>query len=75
MPRRLTGSETNSAPEREVTRLLRQIQALTLELRQLTRGPHSAAEVVAKERALEQLRWRFASAARRAARDGFGSAA
>jgi hypothetical protein len=60
---------------RELVRIVRQIQTLTAELDDL--GRHAAAnpEVQAKERTLEQLRWRLAAAARRTATDSLGNAA
>ncbi len=59
---------------RELLRLIRRMQALTLELKAL-RGQGDDCELRAKERALEQLRWRLAVVARRAALDGNGGAA
>ena len=61
---------------RELVRVLRQIQTLTAELDHLCR--HAAAdppEVQARERTLEQLRWRLAAVARRTATDRLGNAA
>ena len=52
---------------REVTRLLQQIQALMLELRQLEQRGASRSEREPKEQRLERLRWRLAATARRAA--------
>ena len=63
-----------SAQRRELGRLVRQIQALTLELRELRQGEADAAELERKERTLEQLRWRLATVARRAAADDYRSA-
>lgn len=54
---------------RELVRLVRQIQTLTLEVRQLQLRQGGAPELHAKERTLEQLRWRLAAVARRAATD------
>lgn len=54
---------------RDVARLLRQIQALTQELRMLRLRGTAEPDLHAKERALEQLRWRLAMVARRAAVD------
>jgi hypothetical protein len=59
----------------ELARLLRRIQALTFELRELRRHAEPQIELHAKERELEQLRWRFAAVARRAATDDLGNAA
>jgi hypothetical protein len=55
--------------QRELGRLVQWIQTLTAELDELR--PHLAAgqEVQAKERTLEQLRWRLAALARRTAAD------
>ena len=60
---------------RELVRIVRQIQTLTAELDELR--PHTAAdsEVQARERTLEQLRWRLAAVARRTATDSLGNAA
>ena len=52
---------------REVVRLIRQIQALRLDLEVLRRRGRSEPELRAKEQSLEQLRWRLAAAARAAA--------
>ena len=60
---------------RELTRLVRQIQTLTLELQALQGREQDTSEFDAKERTLEQLRWRLAAVARRAATDGLGAAA
>jgi hypothetical protein len=59
----------------ELARLVRRIQALTLELRELRRDAEPQPELHAKERELEQLRWRFAAIARRAATDDLGNPA
>jgi hypothetical protein len=59
----------------ELARLVRRIQALTLELRELERRAEPRAEIHASERELEQLRWRFAAIARRTATDDLGNAA
>jgi hypothetical protein len=56
-------------PRRELTRVIRQMQALTRELRVLRQRGGRDGELRAKERALEQLRWRLAAVARRAAAD------
>jgi hypothetical protein len=59
----------------ELTRLVRHIQALTLELQELeARGPHSPA-ASAKHRRLDQLRWQLAATARRSATEVLGNAA
>jgi hypothetical protein len=59
----------------ELVRLVRRIQALTLELQEPRRRELDQADVEAKERLLEQLRWRLAAVARRAATDELGNAA
>jgi hypothetical protein len=56
-----------SRERRELISLVRRLQALTLELRELRERRRGSAELEAKERALEQLRWRLANVARRAA--------
>lgn len=60
---------------RELVRLVRRIQALTLELHELRQRDGSTAELHAKERTLEQLRWRLATVARRTASDDLSAAA
>jgi hypothetical protein len=65
---------TTRASSREVVQLVRRIQGLTLEVRTLEQDGTNGAELIAKERALEQLRWRLAIAARRAAHHDFGAA-
>ena len=59
----------------ELVRLVRRIQALTIELHETRRLDLARADVEAKERLLEQLRWRLAAVARRAATDELGNAA
>jgi hypothetical protein len=59
----------------EAVRLVRRIQALFLELEEPRRREESTPELRAKERALEQLRWRLASVARRSASDDLDAAA
>jgi hypothetical protein len=51
----------------ELLSLIREIQALKLELDTLRPIGGSAPELQAKERTLDQLHWRLASVARRAA--------
>jgi hypothetical protein len=60
---------------RELVRLVRRIQALTLELHDLRQGDGAHAELQTKERTLEQLRWRLATVARRSATDDLSAAA
>lgn len=60
---------------RELVRLVRQIQTLTLEVRQLQLRQGGAPELHAKERTLEQLRSRLAAVARRAATNYLDAAA
>jgi hypothetical protein len=64
-----------STSREEVRRLIQRIQAGRLELEELKRRRASTAELDAGERRLEQLRWRLAAVARRAAHDDLGSAA
>jgi hypothetical protein len=59
----------------ELLQLIRAIQELTLELAQLRHEEHAGPELEAKERTLEQLRWRLAALARRLATEDFGAAA
>jgi hypothetical protein len=63
------------AERAELVQLVRRIQALTLELQEPRRRELDHAGVEAKERLLEQLRWRLAAVARRAATDELGNAA
>jgi hypothetical protein len=59
----------------DVVSLLRQIQELTLRSRQLRRKRANARELAETERARDQLLWRLAAAARRAAMRDSGAAA
>jgi hypothetical protein len=59
----------------ELLQVIREIQALTLELAQLRHEEHVGPELEAKEHTLEQLRWRLAALARSVATDDFGAAA
>ncbi len=63
-----------SAERSELAQLVGRIQTLTLELQESRRREHTPA-VAAKERMLEQLRWRLADVARRTATDRLGNAA
>jgi hypothetical protein len=65
----------HSRERREVVQLLRRIQKLLLELDELKRHEEGTADVRAKERALEQLRWRLATVARRTATADLDAAA
>jgi hypothetical protein len=58
-----------SSARSEVVRLVRRIQALTVELHELERRGASRLELEAKERTIEQLRWHLAAVARSAASD------
>jgi hypothetical protein len=60
---------------RELVGLIRRIQALTFELAELRQHEGATTELRAKERTLDQLRWRLASVARRTAADDLGAAA
>jgi hypothetical protein len=60
---------------RELVLLVRQIQTLTLEARELKLRQGGLPELQAKERKLEQPRWRLAAAARRAATNDLDAAA
>jgi hypothetical protein len=63
------------AERAELVRLVRRIQALTLELQEPRRRELDQADVEAKERLLEQLRWQLAAVARRAGTEELGNAA
>ena len=58
----------------EVTRLLQRIQTLVLELRELEQCGITGPVVEARERLVEQLRWRLAVVARRTVATEFGAA-
>ena len=60
---------------RELVRVIRRIQALTLELYELRRREGQTPELHARERTLEQLRWRLAAVARRSATEDLSAAA
>jgi hypothetical protein len=63
------------AERAELVRLVRRIQALKLELQEPRRRELDQVDVGAKERSLEQLGWRLAAVARRAATDELRNAA
>jgi hypothetical protein len=67
--RNVSPFEPRAGDRREVVRLVRRIQDLVLQLGELRRREAHAAELHAKERELEQLRWRLAAVARRAVPD------
>jgi hypothetical protein len=67
--------EPRSRERREVVRLVRRIQALSLELEELRRREEDNRELRVREHALEQLRWRLAAVARRSASDDLDAAA
>ena len=64
-----------SGQRRELVHLVRRIQTLRLELQELEKREQNTSELDAKQRRLEQLRWRLAALARRAATDDLGNAA
>jgi len=59
----------------ELVRLVRQIQTLTLEVRECRRNDAANPELEDKERRLEQLQWRLAVVARRTATEELDAAA
>jgi len=76
MPNRRNLNQFESrGTRRELVGLIRRIQALTLELAELRQDGGADPELQAKERTLDQLRWRLASVARRTATDDLGAAA
>jgi polyisoprenoid-binding protein YceI len=76
MPKPAHARQPGRRAERsELPRLVRRIQALTLELQEPRRRELDHADVEAKERLLEQLRWQLAAVARRAATEELGNAA
>jgi hypothetical protein len=68
-----SGWDTRTA-RREVTRLLQRIRTLILELRDLEQRGVTGPVVEAKERLVEQLRWRLAAVVRRAVAGEVGAA-
>jgi hypothetical protein len=64
-----------SSERRELARLVRRIQTLTLELQELQGREADTPAVNARERRLDQLLWQLAAVARRTATDGLGNAA
>jgi len=64
-----------SSQQRKIAHLVRRIQLLTLELQEARKRERHTTELAAKQRTLEQLRWRLAALARRAAHDDLGNAA
>jgi hypothetical protein len=64
-----------SGTRRELAGLIQRIQVLTLELAELRQRGGAARELQAKERKLNELRWRLANVARRTAPDDLGAAA
>jgi hypothetical protein len=62
-------------PSSEVVGLLAELRELTFELAELRREAAGDQHLHRTERAIEQLRWRLAAAARRAATDELGNAA
>jgi hypothetical protein len=75
MPKPDHGRPSEPPAERaELVQLVGRIKALTLELQEPRRRELDQADVEAKERLLEQLRWRLAAVARRAATEELGNA-
>jgi hypothetical protein len=68
-------SEPHARERRELVRLVQQIQDLFLELELLRSREDAGEELRAKERELEELRWRLAVVARRSAPDDVDVAA
>ena len=64
-----------SSSANELLQLIREIQDLRLEVDRLHQLEGDGVETQAKEHALEQLRWRLAVVARRAAVGDLGAAA
>ena len=69
----------SSSERRELIRLVRRIQALTLELQELelqevSPSERDTSDLDAKKHRLEQLRWRLAIVARRSATDAESAA-
>jgi hypothetical protein len=62
-------------PQAELVRLVRRIQVLTLELKELQTRTGDGPELDAKGRDLGQLRWRLAKVAQRTATNDLDAAA
>jgi hypothetical protein len=73
--RNVSPYEPRARERGEAVRLVRRIQALFLELDELRRREDGTPELRAKERTLEQHRWRLAAVARRTATESLGNAA
>ena len=67
--------EPHARERREVVRLVRRIQVLFSELKELRRREQQGSEVQTKELELDELRWRLAAVARRSASDELDAAA
>ena len=59
----------------QIAKLIQRLQREICERERLLRSRASRAELAARERALERLRWQLAAVARRAAYDDLGNAA
>lgn len=60
---RLPDLSAPSGPRRELVRVVQRIQTLTLELKELRRAGSHTRELDARERELDDLRWRLAALA------------
>jgi hypothetical protein len=72
---RLPDLSAPSGPRRQLVRIVERIQTLTLEIRELRRAGRRTRELDARERELNDLRWRLAAVARRTAADDRTAAA
>lgn len=60
---RLPDLSAPSGPRRELVRVVQRIQTLTLEIKELRRAGCHTRELDARERELDDLRWRLAAVA------------
>jgi hypothetical protein len=72
---RLPDLSAPSGPRRELARVVQRIQTLTHEIKELRRAGRHTRELEARERELDDLRWRLAAVARRTAADDRSAAA
>jgi hypothetical protein len=72
---KLPGLIALSGPRRELVRVVRRIQTITLEINELRGAERDTRELDARARELDDLRWRLAAVARRTAAHDRGAAA
>jgi hypothetical protein len=69
-----SGPDRAERAARDLVRVVRRIQTLTVEINELRRGERDTRELDARERELDDLRWRLAAVARRTAAHDRGAA-